>query len=77
MIHRGKNKMKREEIPKKIIQSVLGFAASLPIFLFVIGHLVPHSISFINVFFFDFIGSILFCQVVNCINLPCFAQRDN
>ena len=51
LVHLVKNKMKREELPKKITQSTIAFAVSLPIFLFVIGHIIPPSISFINLFF--------------------------
>jgi len=51
LIHIVKNRMKKEELPKKIIQSTIAFAVSLPIFLFVIGHLIPPSISFIYLFF--------------------------
>jgi len=51
LIHILKNKIKTEELPKKIIQSTIGFAVSLPIFLFVIGHIIPPSISFIYLFF--------------------------
>jgi hypothetical protein len=51
VIHSIKNNLKRDELPKKILQSTLAFAVSLPFFLFVIGHLIPPSISFINLFF--------------------------
>ena len=51
LIHLAKNKMQKDELPKKIIQSTLAFAVSLPIFLFVTGHLIPPTISFINLFF--------------------------
>jgi len=51
LVHLVKNRMKREELPKKIIQSTIGFAISLPIFLFVTGHIIPPSISFIYLFF--------------------------
>ena len=51
LVHLAKNRMKREGLPKKIIQSTIGFAISLPIFLFVIGHIIPPSISFIYLFF--------------------------
>jgi len=51
LIHILKHKINREELPKKIIESTLAFAVSLPIFLFVIGHLIPPSISFIYLFF--------------------------
>ncbi|HYA83881.1 MAG TPA: hypothetical protein VEH06_10595, partial [Candidatus Bathyarchaeia archaeon] len=51
LIHITKNRMKREVLPNKIIQCTLAFAVSLPVFLFVIGHLIPPDISFIYLFF--------------------------
>ena len=51
LVHLVKNRMKREDLPKRIIQSTIAFAVSLPVFLFVIGHLIPPSISFIYLFF--------------------------
>jgi hypothetical protein len=51
LIHVAKNRMKREQLPNKIIQSTIAFAVSLPIFLFLIGHLIPPSVSFIYLFF--------------------------
>jgi hypothetical protein len=51
LIHITKNRMKMEVLPNKIIQFTLAFAVSLPVFLFVIGHLIPPSISFIYLFF--------------------------
>jgi hypothetical protein len=51
LIHIAKNRMKREVLPTKIIQFTLAFAVSLPVFLFVIGHVIPPSISFIYLFF--------------------------
>ena len=51
LIHITKNGMKREVLPNKIIQFTLAFAVSLPVFLFVIVHLIPPSISFIYLFF--------------------------
>ncbi|MGB6591342.1 MAG: hypothetical protein WBE68_07530, partial [Candidatus Nitrosopolaris sp.] len=51
LIHVAKNRMKREELPNKMIQSTIAFAVSLPIFLFLIGHLIPPSISFIYLFY--------------------------
>jgi Spermine/spermidine synthase domain len=51
LIHITNNGMKREVLPNKIIQFTLAFAVSLPVFLFVIGHLIPPSISFIYLFF--------------------------
>lgn len=51
LVHITKNKMQREELPDKIIQSSIVFAVSLPLFLFVIGHIIPPSISFIHLFY--------------------------
>src|SRR5215475_5128546 len=51
LIHITKKGMKREVLPTKIIQFTLAFAVSLPVFLFVIVHLIPPSISFIYLFF--------------------------
>ena len=51
VIHSIKNDLEKNRLPKKILQSTLAFAVSLPFFLFVIGHLIPPSISFINLFF--------------------------
>jgi hypothetical protein len=51
-VHLTKNKIiKEEKLPSKIIQSSIAFAVSLPIFLFVIGHVIPPSISFIYLFY--------------------------
>jgi hypothetical protein len=51
LIHITKNGMKKEVIPNKIVLFTLAFAVSLPVFLFVIGHVIPPSISFIYLFF--------------------------
>jgi Spermine/spermidine synthase domain len=51
LIHITKNGMKSEVLPNKIIHFTLAFAVSLPVFLFVIGHVIPPSISFIYLFF--------------------------
>src|ERR687885_2905344 len=51
LIHLIKNKIKREKLPSKIIQSIIAFAVSLPIFLFLIGHVIPPSTSFLYLFF--------------------------
>ena len=55
-IHIRKNKIKAEhheeqKLPSKILKSSIAFAVSLPIFLFLIGHIIPPSISFIYLFF--------------------------
>jgi hypothetical protein len=51
VIHLRKNKIKKENIPSKILQSIIAFAVSLPIFLFLIGHVIPPSTSFLYLFF--------------------------
>src|ERR1043166_9408949 len=56
-IHIRKNKIKAEhhheeqKLPSKILKSRVAFAVSLPIFLLLIGHIIPPSISFIYLFF--------------------------
>src|ERR671938_621647 len=50
-VHITKNKMKRNELPFKIIKSAILFAISLPIFLFLIDHVIPPNVSFIYVFY--------------------------
>src|SRR3954447_2834339 len=51
IIHLAKNKIKRkDDLPSKILQSIIAFAISLPIFLFLIGHAIPPSTSFIYLF---------------------------
>src|SRR5215831_11935104 len=51
LIHITKKGMQRDVLPNKIILFTLAFAVSLPVFLFVIVHLIPPSISFIYLFF--------------------------
>jgi hypothetical protein len=51
VIHLTKNKIKQEELPSKILQCIIVFAASLPIFLVLVGHVIPPNISFIYQFF--------------------------
>src|SRR6266496_3832017 len=51
LIYLIKNKIKTEKLPSKILQSSIAFAVSLPIFLFVIGHIIPPSTSFIYLFY--------------------------
>ena len=77
LVHLVKNKMKREELPKKITQSTIAFAVSLPIFLFVIGHIIPPQHLFYQSIFFSVINSLLFCRSFNGIDLPCYAEPNN
>src|ERR1051325_664276 len=51
-IHLTKNKIKTKDVlPSRILQSAIAFAVSLPILLFLIGHLIPPSTSFLYLFF--------------------------
>src|ERR671923_795754 len=51
LIHLIKKKIKREKLLSQIVQSTIAFAVSLPIFLFLLGHVIPPNISFIYLFF--------------------------
>ena len=52
LIHIIKNKMKSQDnLSSAILKSTIAFAVSLPIFLFLVGHVIPPSISFIYLFF--------------------------
>ena len=68
-VHLTKNKVKTKDVlPSRILQSAIAFAVSLPIFLFLIGHLIPPSTSFLYLFFSflqecPWLQFILQCQV--------------
>ena len=51
LTHILKNKVKREQLPSKILQTTMIFAVSVPIFLVVIGHVIPPNIHFIYLFY--------------------------
>ena len=51
LVHILKSKIRTDRLPSKILQSVIAFAVSLPIFLFVIGHIIPSSTSYIYLFY--------------------------
>ena len=51
LTHILKNKVKREQLPSKILQTTIIFALSVPIFLVLIGHVIPPNIHFIYVFY--------------------------
>ncbi len=51
MIHVSKHRLEKVQLPTRIIQSTVAFAISLPVFLFMVGHLIPPSTSFIYLFF--------------------------
>jgi predicted membrane-bound spermidine synthase len=51
LTHILKNKVKREQLPSKILQTTIIFAVSVPIFLVVIGNVIPPNIHFIYLFY--------------------------
>jgi predicted membrane-bound spermidine synthase len=51
LTHILKNKVKREQLPSKILQTAIIFAVSVPIFLVVIGYVIPPNIHFIYLFY--------------------------
>ena len=51
LTHILKNKVKREQLPSKILQTTIIFAVSVPIFLVLIGHVIPPNIHFIYLFY--------------------------
>ena len=51
LTHILKNKVKREQLPSKILQTTMIFAVSVPIFLVVIGNVIPPNIHFIYLFY--------------------------
>jgi Spermine/spermidine synthase domain len=53
LVHILKNKVIKgpKHLPSKIFQSTIAFAVSLPVFLIVIGHIIPPSTSFIYLFY--------------------------
>src|SRR6188472_4270097 len=53
LIYNLKNKFKNREenLPSKILQSTIALAVSVPIFLFVVGHIIPSNTSFIYLFY--------------------------
>jgi hypothetical protein len=51
VVHILKNKIQEKDLPSKILQSVIAFAISIPVFLFIIGHIIPPNVSFIYLFY--------------------------
>src|SRR5919202_447144 len=51
IVHLRRNKIRTERLPSKILQFSIAFGISLPIFLFLIGYVIPPSTSFIYLFF--------------------------
>jgi predicted membrane-bound spermidine synthase len=51
LIHILKKRIKREKLSSKILQSTIIFAVSMPIFLVVIGQIIPPNIYFIYLFY--------------------------
>ncbi|HJT49097.1 MAG TPA: hypothetical protein VJ729_13020, partial [Nitrososphaeraceae archaeon] len=50
-IHLIRNKIRAENLPSKVLRASITFGISLPIFLFLIGYMIPPSTSFIYLFF--------------------------
>jgi hypothetical protein len=51
VVHILKNKLNKENLPSRVLQSTMAFAISIPVVLLVIGQLVPSNTSFIYVFY--------------------------
>ncbi|MFL6430757.1 MAG: hypothetical protein ACJ71X_04770, partial [Nitrososphaeraceae archaeon] len=51
LVHILKGKLLREKLPTKILQSAVAFAISVPIFLLLIGHVIPSSTSYLYMFY--------------------------
>jgi MFS family permease len=51
VVHIVKNKLNKENLPSRILQSTMASAISIPVMLFIMGHFVPSNISFIYVFY--------------------------
>jgi hypothetical protein len=51
LVHISKRKLVHEKLPTYILQSTVAFAASLPIFLLLIGHVIPPSTSYLYIFY--------------------------
>src|ERR671934_1189106 len=43
LVHTLKSRLKYDKLPTKILQSTVAFALSVPVFLFLIGHVIPSS----------------------------------
>ena len=51
VVHILKNKLNKENLPSRVLQSTMAFAISIPVVLLVIGQFVPSNPSFIYVFY--------------------------
>jgi hypothetical protein len=51
LTHILKNKIKREQLPSKILQTSIIFAVSVPVFLLVMVYVIPPNIDFIYLFY--------------------------
>src|ERR687887_704105 len=51
LVHTLKSRLKYDKLPTKILQSSVAFAISVPIFLFLIGHVIPSSTSYLYMFY--------------------------
>jgi hypothetical protein len=46
-----KSKITKDRLSSKILQSVIAFAVSLPIFLLVVGHIILSTVSYLYIFY--------------------------
>jgi hypothetical protein len=51
VVHILKNKLNKENLPSRVLQSTMAFAISIPVVLLVIGQFVPSNTSFIYIFY--------------------------
>src|SRR5919198_1134510 len=51
LVHTLKSRLKYDKLPTKILQSTVAFALSVPVFLFLIGHVIPSSTSYLYIFY--------------------------
>jgi Spermine/spermidine synthase domain len=51
VVHILKNKLNKENLPSRVLQSTMAFAISIPVVLLVIGQFIPSNTSFIYVFY--------------------------
>jgi hypothetical protein len=51
IVHIVKSKINESKLASKILQSTIVFAISVPVFLFIVGHIIPSSTSYLYLFY--------------------------
>jgi hypothetical protein len=51
IVHLVKSKINETNLASKILQSTIVFAISIPVFLFIVGHIIPSSTSYLYLFY--------------------------